>query len=290
MTSTSTNTNTNTIIALIDGSEFSRPVLDLAAWAATRNDAPVHLLHVLPPKAPPRPDLSGEIGLGARSTLLSQLAALDEQRARLALVQGRAILDDATAILLAAGVIRVTSQLRQGDLLESVAAQESESGLIVVGKRGQTAEQARGHLGSNFERIVRASKLPVLMAPRQMREIRRATIAFDGGPSARRALERVALMPAYRGIEIEIVRVGDAPAAQASLAEAREMLARAGIEATTRLLTGTPDEAILAHLQDSGSDFLVMGAYGHSRIRSLMVGSTTTAMLQKAQVPVLLVR
>ena len=55
-------------------------------------------------------------------------------------------------------------------------------------------------------------------------------------------------------------------------------------------LHGTPEEAILAHLKDSGADVLVMGAYGHSRIRSLMVGSTTTAMLQKAQVPVLLVR
>ena len=71
---------TNTILALIDGSEFSRPVLDLAAWAATRNRAAVRLLHVLPPKSLPRVDLSGEIGLGARSTLLSELAALDEQR------------------------------------------------------------------------------------------------------------------------------------------------------------------------------------------------------------------
>ena len=71
---------------------------------------------------------------------------------------------------------------------------------------------------------------------------------------------------------------------------AQAVLARAGIAATTRLLSGAPEEAILTHLQDSGSDFLIMGAYGHSRIRSLMVGSTTTAMLQKAQVPVLLVR
>lgn len=45
---------TSTILALIDGWEFSRPVLDLAAWAATRNRAAVRLLHVLPPKSLPR--------------------------------------------------------------------------------------------------------------------------------------------------------------------------------------------------------------------------------------------
>ncbi|WP_255440572.1 universal stress protein [Paracoccus sp. MC1854] len=52
----------------------------------------------------------------------------------------------------------------------------------------------------------------------------------------------------------------------------------------------TPLRAILTHLQDRGSNFLIMGAYGHSRIRSLVVGSTTTAILQMAQMPVLLVR
>lgn len=281
---------TNTILALIDGSAFSRPVLDLAAWAATRNHDPVHLLHVLPPKALPRVDLSGEIGLGARSTLLSQLSALDEQRASLAMLHGRALLDDSAAFLKAAGVTRVTSQLRQGDLLESVAGQEAGAGLIVIGKRGQSADQARGHLGSNFERIVRAAKLPVLMAPRQMREIPRATIAYDGSPSARRALERMIRLPAYRGLVIEILRASEGAAGEVSLVEAQAMLAQAGITATTRLLSGRPEEAILAHLQDSASDFLIMGAYGHSRIRSLMVGSTNTAILQKVQLPVLLVR
>lgn len=281
---------TNTILALIDGSAFSRPVLDLAAWAATRNHAPVHLLHVLPPKSLPSVDLSGEIGLGARSTLLSQLSALDDQRASLAMLHGRALLDDAAAFLKAVGISRVTSQLRQGDLLDSVAGQEAEAGLIVIGKRGQSADQARGHLGSNFERIVRAARLPMLMAPRQMRGIRRATIAYDGSPSARRALERMTRLPAHRGLGIEILRAGDGADGEASLAEAQAMLAQAGITASTRLLPGTPEEAILSHLQDSGSDFLIMGAYGHSRIRSLMVGSTTTAILQKVQLPVLLVR
>ncbi|PHQ71937.1 MAG: hypothetical protein COB97_00755 [Paracoccus sp.] len=43
-------------------------------------------------------------------------------------------------------------------------------------------------------------------------------------------------------------------------------------------------------VEDDGFDMLVMGAYGHSRIRSLMIGSTTTQMIQSCKVPLLLFR
>lgn len=43
-------------------------------------------------------------------------------------------------------------------------------------------------------------------------------------------------------------------------------------------------------MAEAAVDLLVMGAYGHSRIRNLIVGSTTTAMLRSCQIPVLLLR
>ncbi|TZG39377.1 universal stress protein, partial [Halomonas eurihalina] len=45
-----------------------------------------------------------------------------------------------------------------------------------------------------------------------------------------------------------------------------------------------------AYQEEQNIDLLVMGAYGHSRIRHLLVGSTTTEMLRKADIPVLLLR
>jgi nucleotide-binding universal stress UspA family protein len=47
-----------------------------------------------------------------------------------------------------------------------------------------------------------------------------------------------------------------------------------------------PEEAIPALLQSHGNVLLVLGAYGHSRIRQLIVGSTTTALLRLCTVPV----
>lgn len=281
---------TNAIIAALDGSGFSTPVLKLTAWAAIRNNAPVRLLHVLAAKEPPKPDLSGALRLGARSSLLAELSELDAKRARIANAQGRALLDDATQFLRGEGVSSVAAHLRQGDLLDSVAAVGADANLIVIGKRGATADRAHGHLGSNFERIVRGTDLAVLMAPFAPREISRVVIAYDGSASAQRAVARVARLPAYRNLTLEVVTVAAGTEAASRIADAQAVLAAAGLSAGSTILDGPADEAILAHLERSDADCLVMGAYGHSRIRSLMVGSTTTSLLQRAQVPVLLVR
>ena len=46
--------------------------------------------------------------------------------------------------------------------------------------------------------------------------------------------------------------------------------------------------AILSHLADRGSDLLVMGAYGHSRLRELVLGGVTRTILREMTVPVLI--
>ena len=74
------------------------------------------------------------------------------------------------------------------------------------------------------------------------------------------------------------------------LDEARARLAGAGVEAEVSFLPGQPETALAGMVEDAGFDMLVMGAYGHSRIRSLIIGSTTTAMIGACKVPVVLVR
>jgi nucleotide-binding universal stress UspA family protein len=68
------------------------------------------------------------------------------------------------------------------------------------------------------------------------------------------------------------------------------MLNAAGIAAETSVLPGQPDIALARHVEEAEVDMLVMGAYGHSRIRSLIIGSTTTAMIRSCKVPVVLMR
>ena len=82
---------TNILLALVDGSTYSKSVCDHAAWASARMNAEVDLLHVLERVGGSgKSNLSGSITLGARTALLDELATLDEQRAKLLQQKGRA--------------------------------------------------------------------------------------------------------------------------------------------------------------------------------------------------------
>ncbi len=283
---------TDKIIALVDGSIYSESVCDHAAWIASRTEAPVELIHVLGRReAPAQHDLSGSIRLGARSQLLEELAALDAQRAKLISHRGRAILDDARAILEKDGVTEITTRLRHGDIVEAVAEVEGDARVILIGKRGEAADFARGHLGSNLERIVRASHKPVFVASRAFRPIRKVLVAYDGGTSAMKAVDHIARSPLFQGLELHVVTVGaPTPEAAKGLADAKALLKAAGLVVDTAILPGQPETALSRLVEEAPFDMLVMGAYGHSRIRSLIIGSTTTAMIRSCKVPVILMR
>jgi nucleotide-binding universal stress UspA family protein len=67
------------------------------------------------------------------------------------------------------------------------------------------------------------------------------------------------------------------------------MLKAAGIAAETRMIEGRPEDVLRGLVDGEGFGLLVMGAFGHSRIRSFVIGSTTTEMVRSCQVPVLMV-
>ncbi len=282
----------NNIIALVDGSIYSHSVCDHAAWVAQKTDMPVELVHVLGRREMlGDQDLSGSIALGARSSILSELTKLDEQRAKLVGERGRAILEDAEAILRKAGVAHVQARLRRGDLLETIADREDEAAMIVVGKRGEAADFAKGHLGSNLERLIRGSHKPVLVASRAFCEIKKVMLAFDGGSSSVKAAEYIAECALFHGLHVHLVTVGNPSSDhQQILEQATAKLQSAGREASYSLHQGQAEQVLAKIVEEESHDLVVMGAYGHSRIRSLIIGSTTTATVRSCKVPLLLMR
>ncbi|MBC8338882.1 MAG: universal stress protein [Alphaproteobacteria bacterium] len=156
------------LIALIDGSDYSESVCEHTAWVAGRTDASVEILHVLGRRdvSSEPANLSGNIGLGARTALLEELADLDAQKAKLSQKRGRMILEEAKERLHTAGIKEVSTRLRNGDILETIQEFETDADLIVVGKRGEAADFAKLHLGSNLQRVVRSSHTPALVASR----------------------------------------------------------------------------------------------------------------------------
>lgn len=279
------------ILACVDGSVYADSVVDHAAWAALRLGYPVELVQVLGRREAIASDRSGRIVAFARSKLLAQLAELDEQRAKLQQKEAWLALDEAKTRLIGAGVEDVSIALRHGDLVATMHEREADAAMIVLGKRGEAADFATLHLGSNVERIVRATRRPVLIASRAFQPISRALIAFDGSPSSLKAIDEISRSPLYRGVACLLLTVAERPAAvQGALDGAAAQLEAAGLSVETRIVPGQPATVIGTIAATDRIDLLVMGAYGHSRLRALVIGSTTSALIRACQVPVAVYR
>ena len=279
------------LLALVDGSTYSESVCDHAAWGAARRGSGVTVVHVIGHRQGAKSDLSGNIGLGARTALLEELAELDAAKAKLAQKRGRAILDDAKARIEAAGVSDVQVRLRTGDLLDTVTEMETDHDLVIIGKRGEAADFAKLHLGSNLERVVRSSTKPTLVCSRAFQPIARFMVAFDDGPSALMAVDHLTRSRVFPGLACTILMVGRGTTTeQRALDGAATVLRDAGYDVTAEMVRGEPEEVITERIKGGAADVLIMGAYGHSRIRSLIIGSTTTEMVRGCQIPLLLFR
>lgn len=282
----------NQIMACIDGSAQAAAVCDCAAWASLQLDAPLTLLHVLDQQQyPAAGNLSGIIGLGSREYLLEELAALDEKRSKLALEEGRMMLDSVRQRVITAGIAQPDVRQRHGDLVETLRDLEADIRLLVIGKQGEDSGNDLQLIGSQLESVIRTLHRPILVTPASFSVPTSVMLAFDGSDTSRKGVEMLASSPLFKGIPIHLVMVGDDNGEHRALLDsARDALVSAGFDVHIALRSGEVEPALHAYQAEHQIGLLVMGAYGHSRIRQFLVGSTTTRMIRSTTTPLLLLR
>lgn len=283
---------TTKVLACIDASPYAEAVCDYAVWAAKKLGVAMSLLHVLDKAQHTHtPDLSGSIGLGSQELLLQQLAELDEKHSKLALERGRSILDAAKARSEQAGVKAVDERLRHGQLIDTLTELEDETRLLVLGKRGFSSADAHGHMGLHVERVIRSLQKPILLAQQSYKTPQRIMLAFDGSATALKGVQMLAASPLGKGLPVHLVMAAtDDETARQQIDSAAQILRSAGFDTKTAIVAGEPDSVLNQYQQEQVIDLMVMGAYGHSRIRQFIVGSTTTAMICKAKCSLLILR
>ncbi|MCJ9208043.1 universal stress protein [Acinetobacter baumannii] len=280
------------IIACIDGSLVTNTVCDYAAWFSDKLNSPIKLLHVIDkPKAKAPQDLSGAIGLGSRETLLKELVELEERKGKIELEHGQILLREAKNYLLEKFSIDAQSFQRHGSVLETIMGMEEDIRVLVMGKHGNETEHDSSKIGTHIENVVRALHKPVLITSAPFSPPKSFLIAFDGSQTARKCVERIASSPLLKGLAVHLVYVGNPNSEmQNQLSWAKEQLESQGFNITSNTLDGEVDKAIINYAEQHQIDLIVVGAYGHSKIRQFFIGSTTTKVITSANKPVLLLR
>jgi nucleotide-binding universal stress UspA family protein len=120
----------------------------------------------------------------------------------------------------------------------------------------------------------------------------RIMVCWDGGRAATRAIADA--MPLLRKAkQVEVVNIGNRPSKEDEIpgADLGQHLARHGQKVTVKRITA-PDidvsSAILSYAADSNADMIMMGGYGHSRLREFILGGVTRSILESMTVPTLM--
>jgi len=164
--------------------------------------------------------------------------------------------------------------------------------LIIVGqpdRQKPTADQVID------EGVLFGSGRPVIFVPfihKGAAKLDRVMICWDGGRAAARAVGD-ALPILKKAKEVEVLIISDKPGKTDEVpgADLGQHLARHGLKVDVKRIT-SPDidvpSTILSHASDSSADMIVMGGYGHSRLREFVLGGATRGLLEAMTVPVLM--
>lgn len=284
------------ILLCTDGSSFAENIYKYGAWFATQFNTHINVLSVTDIRSQQvasTGNLSGSIGLGASENLLNELVNIEHERAKLNNQRARLILDNAAEALKAEGIEDFNLIHKTGFLVDCLHEFEETSDLIVLGKRGEAADFALGHLGANVDRIVRSSHKPCLVTPAEFKAVERILFAYDGSSTGKKILKFIVNSPSFQNLEIHLLTVAKDNSdknAIARLDEAKKSLERARFLPVCSLKIGEPEKVIANYITEQDIALLLMGAYGHRRIRHLVIGSTTAQLLRSSNIPLLLFR
>ena len=144
-----------------------------------------------------------------------------------------------------------------------------------------------------IEPTLMEAQRPCLLLPESSSQQigKKVMIAWDGGPEAARALSG-ALPLLEEAAEVTVVTAQNREMDAFAMESMQTYLASHGIAVRAKqvpLGSAPVGQVILAAAADLGADLLVMGAYGHSRIRELILGGATRYVIYNARLAVMMV-
>lgn len=163
--------------------------------------------------------------------------------------------------------------------------------LLILGRRGEFARWDSKMVGATIDTVSRHCNKPILMALQQYKPIMRILVAYDGSSNSNRALQYAGYLGAGLKVPITVISVNnDESLGRHYCEEAENYLKSYEAQVTTVVKSGNPDKEIPQYSKEFGADLLIIGAYGHSRIREAILGSTTQHILRLSTAAVLMIK
>jgi nucleotide-binding universal stress UspA family protein len=264
-----------TIVVELQADRFPAARLTAARALAHRFGATLFGLHVMPPPFVPALWEGGGAVYFGQEIIATQTKAIQETKQRV-----KALFEE-----ICGADPAMTWREDEGEPGRRVA-EAARSADLVITTSAQAASDATPDL---VEALLTTAGVPVLVLPPSYVGDggRAALVGWDGSREATRAVH--AALPFLREAHRVVLCAIGEPAG-AGLDDAALMLQRHGVQVEPERVAGSDGDAgdvLLARAATDGTELLVMGAYGHTRLRELVFGGATRDVLRKATLPVL---
>ena len=272
------------ILVPVDGSDDAMMGARYAVALAKRHGATLQGIHVVDIRLLEGPflrDISASLGTAPNVNYQGNIAMILEERGMAAL--------KAFSVACEKADVACKTTLVTGIVPRCILEASELADLIVMGRSGEHSQWLDGLVGSTTERVVRRATQPVLVTNTDAVGTRRFVVAYDGSAHAKRALQAAADISVDWGMPFHVLVVGDEKAG-AVMDEARTYLQSHEVDVEYVIRPGDPSEVVVSYAKECEADLLVMGAYGHTKVRELVVGSTTAYAMNHSPCPLLLVR
>jgi nucleotide-binding universal stress UspA family protein len=278
------------LVVLLDGSSRDEIKMAVAVELARRNDA--HLTGLCPLELLLPADMSFALGGYPDLWALPEFAKQVDSQAR----AKAAVIEAGFRETLRREGINGDWVLEPGFLIPSITRRAHATDLIVVGQ-ADPDNPLPASARTLIEDILMTAGRPLLLIPYAGRFDKVGTNVLVGWTptreSARAAQDALAILaPGAKLVVLTVERPRAGDTQVLPTAEIAEHLARHGLDvsaARTVVTDGlSPADALLDYASDIGADLLVVGGYGHSRTREMIMGGVTRELLQHMTVPVLM--
>jgi len=278
-------TATRKILIPTDGSANSLTALEYGIYIARKFNASLIGLYVLDVnliQGPMLTDISGSVGMPPYDGFFDAVESSLNEKAGFILKAFRERCQEAG---INAEVKKIIGKINQIIIEESQSAD-----LILMAKKGEHFHLKEGGLlGSVAEAVVRNSGKPVLIIPETFLEIESMGLAYDGSVPAAKALKLSLELSEQASWPLTVVVISpDAQKSAALTTEIEDIAEAQSADCAVIILQGKEGEEIIKFIKEGSVELMVMGAYGHNRLRELLLGSTTSFVLRKSHIPVLL--
>jgi len=274
------------ILVGIDTSEHSRVAQNYAFYLARRLGATLiglHVVDIVSIEGSFFHDISGSLGLEPYLDFSSRMREV-------LITRGRSVLDEFAQAARRESLTAETL-LDVGIVANQICERARSVDIVMIGHRGINERFSTGLLGSTAESVARKCPRPLFVSPRTFREIRKPVLAYDGSDRAARAMRAAAEFCALLDVPLAVITVArDLKLGDKTLKEARTYLEPYSVKAIFRLIPGHAHEGIVGFLNDYDADLLFIGAYGHSRIIEMVIGSNTEYVIRHTRCPVFMSR